>query len=80
MRIPLRFRRLACGVVAVTSGYFLVEPKPVTFLYGPVVKIGVTSHETALLAGLIVGALTWATLALAIYCYLLLLDRRLRSH
>ena len=65
-----------------TAGYFLVEPL-LTFLNvmnWTVFKTWVTSHETALLAGMTVGVLTWATLALVIYGGLLYLDGRLRSH
>ena len=75
-------RRLAFCLVAVTLGYFLVEPLLTSFdvLEWPVVKSWATSHETTLVTAATVSFLAWATLAPAIYCYLLLLDKRLRSH
>ena len=75
-------RRLAYGIVAVSVGYLLLEPLLTSFdvLEWPVVKFWATSHETTLVTAATVSFLAWATFALAIYCCLLLLDKRLRSH
>jgi hypothetical protein len=75
-------RRLAYGIVAVTLGYLLVEPLLSSFdvLEWPVVKRWATSHESTLVTAATVSFLAWATLTLAVYGCLLLLDKRLRSH